>query len=396
MPEEPAKRMRDREPPGISQTITPTRATKAASFARVSLFGARHKFFDLARVSVKSAAHMHFMDPSKTARARKTTSRPRVTAGVPKGGEFTSRNRAEDALSLTTAATGTAHTPLAPEAALRFAERLVEGKSALFHMHDDSARDDITQNAVLSALTSASNNGADGLTEGLIANAVSRAMTAAISEQIGMRRPEDVKALRMLETQVEVFIHEQDRELTMRERNGLARQLQDNWPDPRRRPLAGYQARVIQEARHEPLHAHRETGGVDPAEVFDDGEDLRHLIEMVEDGSLTKEMARLRLWNAVARQEGAPLINRRLPADTDAAQNIRAVFAAGGPLAIAQRFILTEELTPEVDALLYPFDIRLSRDALDIARLLVSRGSAGEVLWQAATLAAADRSMMSR
>ncbi|RZT66497.1 hypothetical protein EV140_0037 [Microcella alkaliphila] len=182
----------------------------------------------------------------------------------------------------------------------------------------------------------------------------------------------------------------------MRERNELALQIRDNWPDPRHRPHNAYQARVIQEARHQSRDAHLETGGVDPAELIDDGEDLRHLIEMVEDGSVTKEVVRLRLWNAVARQEGVPLINRRLPAGTDATKNIRAVSAAGGPLAIARRFVLTEELTPEVEALLYPFHIRLSRDALDIARLLVSRGSAGEVLWQAATFAAADRSMMSR
>lgn len=300
------------------------------------------------------------------------------------------------ALSLTTAEQVIAHTLLDSEVALRFAERLVAGQADGLHLYRESTREDITQDAVLSALTSVSNNRADGLTEGLIANAVSHAMSAAFSEETGVRRTEGVNALRMLDERVEVFVHEQGREPTMRERNELARQIRDNWPDPRHRPLNGYQARVIQGPRHQTRDARLETGGVDPAEVIDDGEDLRHLLDMVEEGSLTKEVARLRLWNAVARQEGVPLINRRLPAATNAAQNIRAVSAAGGPLAIAQRFIQTEELTPEVEALLYPFDIRLSRDALDIARLLVSRGSAGGVLWQAATFAAAHRSMMWR
>ncbi|RZT66496.1 hypothetical protein EV140_0036 [Microcella alkaliphila] len=95
-----------------------------------------------------------------------------------------------------------------PEAALRFAEQLVASKTARFRMSDESIRDDIAQDAVLSALTSVSNNRAEGLTEGLIASAVRRAMSAAISEQGGARWPEGVKALRMLDEQVEAFARE--------------------------------------------------------------------------------------------------------------------------------------------------------------------------------------------
>lgn len=329
---------------------------------------------------------MHFMDPSNTARTRHPSSQPRVAAGVPTGGEFTDHDRAEDSVSLAAPERITARTPLDPKAALQFAEQVIAGKATRFRIYDQSTRDDIAQDSVLSVLTTMSNGRADGLTGGLLANAVKHAMTTAISERTGVHRNEDVRALRMLDAQIEAFTHEQGREPTSRERNELARQIRDSWPDPRHRPLKGYQARVIQEVIHQSLDAQQLAGGVDPADECDDAYALRQLDDDVAFGRVSKDQAMLRLWNVVAKEEGAAVARRRLPPGTNVRKYKRTITAAGGPLEIARRYVLTGEYTPEVEAMLYPFDVLDRRQALDVARLLASRGSAAVLLWKSAAL----------
>lgn len=313
----------------------------------------------------------------------------RVGAGVPAGGQYASHDRAEASIALAEPEPANARTPLDPKVAMRFAHQVAAGKAARFMIYDNETLDDITQNAVLSVLGSMSRDRVNGLTGGLIANAVHHAISAAISERTGVHRPEDVKALRLLEAQVEAFTHEHGREPSAHERDELAQRIRDAWPDPRHRPLRGYQARVIHEVLAQSRDAQNLAGGVDPAEEHDGSEALRELEEELNTGYISKDLARLRLWNAIAKAEGLPLINRRLPPGTNASKCIRAVTAAGGPLAVAKQYVSNGEITPQVEALLYPFDIRSRDDAIDIARLLVSRGNAALMLWKAATNAAA-------
>lgn len=271
---------------------------------------------------------------------------------------------------------------------MRFAQNVAAGKAARFRIYDSSSYDDIAQDALLSVLTSLSRDSVDGLTGGLIANAVAHAMTTAISERTGVHRPENVKALKMLEAQVEAFTHEHGREPSSRERNELARQIRENWPDPRHRPLVGYQARVIHEVLQQSRDALQVRGGVDPADEHDGAGHLKQLDEDVAAGLVTKELARMRLWNAVAKAEGLPLVSRQLPAGTTVMKCVRAVTAGGGAFVVAKGYMETEVRTPHVDALLALFDIRCRQDAIDIARMLVSRGGVAELLWKSATMAA--------
>lgn len=320
---------------------------------------------------------------------RNSAARLRVATGVPTGGEFASRDRAEASIGLTEPTPVTARTPLEPHAALRFAEQVIAGKATRYRIYDNSVRDDIAQTALLSVLTSLNNKRVDGLTGGLIANAVNHAMAAAVAERTGVKRPEDIKALKMLDARIEQLTQELGREPTHQERDEIARQIREKWEDPRHRPLKGYQSRVQLEDVDESDDAlqvtatdNSETDGDD-----DDSYDLRQLDAELDAGAISKEDATLRLWCAVARTEGLPPVQRRIDRSI-VARNSRAIRRAGGAHIIAEHYLATGIRTKELEGILHLFDIRNDNDVDNIAELLASRGPAAEHLWKSAALAA--------
>lgn len=310
---------------------------------------------------------------------RDMTAQRRVSAGVPTGGQFASRDRDADTVTL---AHATATSTLSPADALR-AARLQARNHAGRLVISTFDREDIAQDALLSVITSRANERVHGLSPGLITNAVRHAVAAAVMQRTATLRHEDAKAMKQFRHQEEQLAQSLGREPGVRELDDLADRIRDTWPNPRHKPRAHF---------HRPPNVVPYAGAVrteansiaTPPDV--EPTELDEFADRVESGAIAVAEAKRRLWDAVARAEALPFTRRQIRSAASVRTLRRKLLAGGGAAKIAADYVLNGQLTEQTMQLLEPFDVApADRDRIAaLTSHLASRGRIAQRLWDAA------------
>jgi hypothetical protein len=304
----------------------------------------------------------------------------RVRSGVPAGGQFDSHVRAESDVSLggpvpdakaTTPLTDSEAIAVSMYAARAFARN---GNTPWQDLED------IAQNSLMSVLVSVKNERASHVTPGLLANAARQQYARSINAKLG-KRHEDARAAAKLKIDVSTIEQAEGRHLTAQEIDVLAKEIRDTWPNPRHRPIEGFQHQAQ-------IFSSEEITGLEdlPADQFGHIEDSTAagiLAEQVEDGVVSAAAARGLLWNAMTENWDVPPVKRELSA-ADAKRAREILNFNGGFHSVLAGYLANGSATPEVRALFAPFGRISVAERTQIANVFAARPATAEKIWVAA------------
>ena len=314
--------------------------------------------------------------------ASSTIRKPR---GIPVGGQFAAHNRDDAAVGLTAPRRINAATELTGAEALRIA-RMQAGNAGSWRGGTVVETDDIAQDAIVSVLITVRNAGGFGLNPGVLTAAARSAISRSFQDTVQLHH-DDLKALRLFDTQRESVEQFQGRHLTDDELDGLAADIREDWPNPRHRPTVGFNRRRVTTASvdEDPsllADVADQSNEMAPTSAGDD------LADALDDGRVTKAEARLRLWNALADSNDIPLVARSSMTEREIKAVKQAMKDSGGVEALVQAHLAGN--TSENSALFAPFGLTTTRARDRIAEFLLERPAVADRLW-ASALAGAER-----
>lgn len=344
---------------------------------------------------------------SPTSAAPSQRERARVPAGVRAGGEFTTQARAESDVTLGDADGDRRFADLVEMSADDRGEALARQALLSGHhqVHVRNLRfispEDLAQDTIALVLEARANAVRDGRAPRIATEAYVQQIAGgfgAIAAR-GALRAEDHKAIGIFTRRVSEIEAESGRTLSSRERDDLAAQIRDSWPDQRHKPSKDFvrlasirtysldakasasedKDRTFGDLVSEQLEASgSNTDSVDPDSEY------RHVMDMVEAKQTTQ--ARRHVWDALAELNGAPKVTVRLNRAKRLSARM-AVSDAGGVVEVVRRWSTTGQDCPASDAVFLPFG-SIGTDQRDaVADMLLRNRDRAEDLYSAALLA---------
>lgn len=312
----------------------------------------------------------------------------RVTAGMPTGGQWTSRDREADTVTLIAPeprASPTPSTLLGAAEALRIASAYAEEVASYMSIDD---RDDVAQDALVCVLSSRRNDRFSGLTSALLRKAVSQVVISAIMSRTRTLRHQDAEAVKFFNEQLVTLAEELGRVPTRAEEDELAEVMRASCADSRNQPPARFHDRVRMESLDGEARGEVVRLRADDSDRAGTGVDA--LSDGIEEGFVSVGAARLRLWDTLAADEALPVTARGSMDPEKSVGLRRTVMAAGGVIEIASRYLRSGLIDSEMLQVMQPFSPHGDNDASVVARFLVSRGRVAQRLWDCALEAASS------
>lgn len=299
-----------------------------------------------------------------------TATKARQPKGIPVGGQFSSVDRDESTIDLAAPAPATLSDREILEQSITLARHA--GIRAGLSDHDI---EDIAQETVFSVLRTRDRNNAP-ITGGLLRVASRALVSRLVDSHI---RHEDSAALTAWKQKSAAIEQELGRHLTPGELDTLATEIRDNWHNPRHKPRIGFQ--------HQVRFASTEAMGAMFSDVVaaptthQDSRQMLEMAESVEDRMIDPAVARLRIWNILAADSGAPRANEAALERKAAKAHKEAVADA---VDVARAFLDGTGTDEQAASLFAPFGDLDARQRKQAARAIVSRPAVGDKLWRSA------------
>lgn len=252
---------------------------------------------------------------------------PRVAAGVPDGGQFTTFERPEADVLLHDGS-GPLSEPgfVSYEEALSIQDQAARSANYWDQRFGASRRtltevEDIAQDSVLALLESQRNGVVVSNTGSYLVGAAKSMAARSLNTAV---RHEDLRAYRMYKSQTAALAAELGRPLTSAEQDAVAENIRGDWPNPNNRPSQDFRRAAASHniSIQAPLGGGRgETVGTVVEEVLADREAVSNYVEpgsaldaaldAVEGHEGDRRDARRLLWDALAPSVGAPSVARQ-------------------------------------------------------------------------------------
>lgn len=329
-----------------------------------------------------------------------SNSRARVRKGVAEGGQFAAEQKGEDSSvvlggnAFQKTATNERLAELAtPEKFLAMAKDAAEYWRRHYNQANKSNTvnaDDIAQETMLQVMLRLE-KGADVVNFRQLVSSVAANVTVRATQN--KFRAEDRRAYRQYTDKVEAKENELDRSLTTKEQDALAKEVLDEWHDPRHRPSKDFRvAMTVDASLDRPIAegsevtpgsllaaSNRPDQYIEPGSFMDRAFD-KHEEKGVAPKSESKRLA----WNALAERNGSPLSQEGILSQRKVTEIRKAIDARGGALAASRDFDrgISNEAT---EALFAPFGELDDAGKDQVVDMLTELGpDYGEQVWQGA------------
>lgn len=312
------------------------------------------------------------------------TVQTRQPKGIPSGGEFAGHDRAESDVALVGAPAKNWKTDrsLTDREILDQAIMLARSAGNKAGLSEQDI-EDVAQETAYSVLKTRQNNPDAPISGGLLRVASKALVSRLVDNHL---RHEDSKALTMWKRQAADREQELGRHLTATELDALADSIRDAWHNPRHKPRIGFQHEV-RFASTEFMGAKFSEGFASPEQNVDSRR-LREMADAVEDKMIDPKTVRLRVWNILSVDSGAPLARQDLLSTRQADAVKKNV---GNAVETANAFLRGEANETQTEALFAPFGTTTPGQRLHAARVIAARPSVGDKLWRSAVDYAATR-----
>lgn len=262
-------------------------------------------------------------------------------------------------------------------ALLQLSTRIVREYSSRLNLskHDT---EDIIQETVMSALHTRKRQGKP-ITGGYV-RTIAKALVSRRMDT--HKRHEDSKAFAMLKAEIEFIESVEGRHLTKAEIDEIADRIREDWHDPRHKPSKGFQ-NAPQVLSSDAMGAAFAALQPAAANAAPEGSKAAHdLVDAFEENEIDGETLRLKAWNSLIEDTGAPAVYENVNS-ASVAQSARTTIGKRAEK-IAARWEDGAATEEETKALFAPFG-RLTRDQQSaVARTISERPKFGQVLWESA------------
>ena len=317
--------------------------------------------------------------------------RSRVLAGVPTGGRFAKHTRSRDTVQL----------PVSPVPDAKATTVLTDREAidvSLMHVKNFARNspgfnrqdfEDMAQEALMSVHVSIMNSRAESFTPGLITSAARHMHARGINLKRGIRH-EDARADAELRSIIAKDEQTLGRHLTTAEIDFMAGKIRDEWENPRHKPSEDFHKRTrlvdyTGDASNEVLKIE-----ATDYEFRREHGTAGDLAGEIEDKTIDKATAKIRFWNAISDYWDVPKTQPSLTVANIATAK-KVVDFHGGILDVAERYLETETLSPQVAAMFAPFGTITKPERKRVASVLLARPALAARIWDSALASAYKR-----